>query len=155
MARDLAVDDFETGLMPDAKRLRVQSLAKTRRVAMVAKEATNDVRPTPGRPTSSLTRPRAMPPPRITSSAAIPELKRRSFRVSSRPRKTPENSAICRSVRERIGAIPEAHRTVPIEGEAAMDRIFAFYSYSVNRNNFSPLSCASQTCVNCNCHNLP
>jgi Cd2+/Zn2+-exporting ATPase/Cu+-exporting ATPase len=35
MARDLAVDDFETGLLPDAKRLRVQSLAKTRRVAMV------------------------------------------------------------------------------------------------------------------------
>jgi P-type E1-E2 ATPase len=35
MARDLAVDDVETGLMPDAKRLRVQSLAKTRRVAMV------------------------------------------------------------------------------------------------------------------------
>jgi P-type E1-E2 ATPase len=35
MARELAVDHFETGLMPDAKRLRVQSLAKTRRVAMV------------------------------------------------------------------------------------------------------------------------
>jgi Cd2+/Zn2+-exporting ATPase/Cu+-exporting ATPase len=35
MARDLAVDDFETGLVPDAKRLRVESLAKTRRVAMV------------------------------------------------------------------------------------------------------------------------
>jgi Cd2+/Zn2+-exporting ATPase/Cu+-exporting ATPase len=35
MARELAVDDFETGLMPDAKRLRVESLAKTRRVAMV------------------------------------------------------------------------------------------------------------------------
>jgi P-type E1-E2 ATPase len=35
MAGELAVDDFETGLMPDAKRLRVQSLAKTRRVAMV------------------------------------------------------------------------------------------------------------------------
>ena len=35
MARELAVDDFETGLMPDAKRLRVQSLGKTRRVAMV------------------------------------------------------------------------------------------------------------------------
>jgi P-type E1-E2 ATPase len=35
MARDLAVDDFETGLMPDAKRLRVQLLAKTHRVAVV------------------------------------------------------------------------------------------------------------------------
>jgi len=29
------VDDFETGLMPDTKRLRVESLAKTRRIAMV------------------------------------------------------------------------------------------------------------------------
>ena len=35
IARELAVDDVETGLMPDAKRLRVQLLAKTRRVAMV------------------------------------------------------------------------------------------------------------------------
>jgi Cu+-exporting ATPase len=35
MARELAVDDFESGLMPDAKRRRVQSLARTRRVAMV------------------------------------------------------------------------------------------------------------------------
>jgi Cu+-exporting ATPase len=35
MARDLAVDDFETGLTPDAKLARVQLLAKTRRVAMV------------------------------------------------------------------------------------------------------------------------
>jgi cation transport ATPase len=41
MARELAVDDFETGLMPDAKRLRVQSLGKTRRVAMVG-DGTDD-----------------------------------------------------------------------------------------------------------------
>jgi Cu+-exporting ATPase len=35
LARDLAVDDFETGLTPDAKLARVRLLAKTRRVAMV------------------------------------------------------------------------------------------------------------------------
>jgi cation transport ATPase len=35
LARDLAVDDVETGLTPDAKLARVQLLAKTRRVAMV------------------------------------------------------------------------------------------------------------------------
>jgi P-type E1-E2 ATPase len=35
MARDLAVDDFETGLLPDARRLRVQLLAKTHRVATI------------------------------------------------------------------------------------------------------------------------
>jgi P-type E1-E2 ATPase len=35
LARDLAVDDFETGLTLDAKLARVRLLAKTRRVAMV------------------------------------------------------------------------------------------------------------------------
>jgi len=35
MARDLSVDDFETGLTADARRLRVELLAKTRRVAML------------------------------------------------------------------------------------------------------------------------
>jgi P-type E1-E2 ATPase len=35
LARDLAADDFETGLTPEAKLARVQLLAKTHRVAMV------------------------------------------------------------------------------------------------------------------------
>jgi heavy metal translocating P-type ATPase len=41
MARDLRVDDFETGLMPDEKLARVRALTKTRRVAMVG-DGVND-----------------------------------------------------------------------------------------------------------------
>jgi P-type E1-E2 ATPase len=41
VARDLGVDDFETGLMPDAKVARVQALTRTHRVAMVG-DGVND-----------------------------------------------------------------------------------------------------------------
>jgi Cd2+/Zn2+-exporting ATPase/Cu+-exporting ATPase len=41
IARDLRVDDFETGLMPDEKLARVRALMKTRRVAMVG-DGVND-----------------------------------------------------------------------------------------------------------------
>ena len=41
VARDLGVDDFETGLMPDAKLARVQALTRTHRVAMVG-DGVND-----------------------------------------------------------------------------------------------------------------
>jgi heavy metal translocating P-type ATPase len=41
VARDLGVDDFETGLMPDAKLTRVQALARKHRVAMVG-DGVND-----------------------------------------------------------------------------------------------------------------
>jgi len=106
-----------------------------RRVAAAAKETASEVRPNPGRPTISLTRPRTMPPSRMASSAAIPELRRRSLRVSSRPRKTPENSASCRSVRMRRGAAAGARATVSIRarGEAAMTRFSLFIRIFVNR----------------------
>jgi Cd2+/Zn2+-exporting ATPase/Cu+-exporting ATPase len=41
VARDLGVEDFETGLMPDAKLSRVQELIRTRRVAMIG-DGVND-----------------------------------------------------------------------------------------------------------------
>jgi Cu+-exporting ATPase len=41
MAHDLFVDDFETGLVPEAKLARVQALARTRRVAVVQDGANN------------------------------------------------------------------------------------------------------------------
>ena len=100
----------------------IHAATSPRRVAIVAKEAASEVRPNPGRPTISLTRPRTIPPSRMVSSVAMPELRRRSLRVSSRPRKTPANSAICRSLRVRRGAIAGVCGMFSIMamGEAAM-----------------------------------
>jgi Cd2+/Zn2+-exporting ATPase/Cu+-exporting ATPase len=41
IARDLAVDGYETGLMPDAKLARVQAIARKGRVAMIG-DGVND-----------------------------------------------------------------------------------------------------------------